>query len=91
MVAAGAAEHGPGAADDGVEVDLLYTRTAPGGFTRPAGRITVDDLATPDGWAGLPEPRAYVCGPTGFVEHVIGRLLELGFTNRTIRAERFGA
>jgi len=79
------------AADDGVEVDLLYTRTAPEGFTRPAGRITADDLATPDGWVDQPKPRAYVCGPTGFVEHVIGRLLELGYTNRTIRAERFGA
>jgi ferredoxin-NADP reductase len=79
------------AEDDGLQVDLLYTRTAPEGFARPAGRITADDLAPPDSWAGLPKPRAYVCGPTAFVEHVIGRLLELGFTNRTIRAERFGS
>ena len=77
--------------EDGIVVDLLYTRTAPEGSPRPAGRITDADLVTPDDWAGLPAPRAYVCGPTGFVEHVIGRLLELGFTNRTIRAERFGS
>ena len=79
------------ATDDGLEVELLYTRVAPEGFARPAGRITAEDLGTPDAWSGQPKPRAYVCGPTGFVEHVIGRLLELGFTNRTIRAERFGA
>ncbi len=78
------------AGDDGLQVDLLYTRAAPEDSGRPAGRITGDDLGTPDGWSGQPKPRAYVCGPTGFVEHVIGRLLELGYTNRTIRAERFG-
>ena len=79
------------ATEDGLEVDLLYTRSAPDGSARPPGRITADDLGSPEEWAGLPRPRAYVCGPTGFVEHVIGRLLELGYTNRTIRAERFGA
>jgi ferredoxin-NADP reductase len=78
------------AADDGVVVDLLHTRTAPEGSGRPAGRITAEDLVTPGDWPDQPSPRAYVCGPTGFVEHVIGRLLELGYTNRTIRAERFG-
>ena len=58
---------------------------------RPPGRITAADLATPaaPGPSGV-APRAYVCGPTGFVEHTIGLLLGLGFTNKTIRAERFG-
>jgi ferredoxin-NADP reductase len=80
------------ATEDGLLVDLLYTRAAPDGTTRPPGRITEADLATPPeaGLADRVPPRAYVCGPTAFVEHVIGRLLTLGYTNRTIRAERFG-
>ncbi|MET0997248.1 MAG: ferredoxin reductase [Marmoricola sp.] len=78
--------------NDELALTLLYTREAPDGTTRPVGRITDADLATPPelGWpAGVP-PRAYVCGPTGFVEHAIARLLDLGYTNSTIRAERFG-
>ena len=80
------------ASEDGLQVELLYTRTAPEGSARPAGRITEADLTTPSAadWNGRVPPRAYVCGPTAFVEHVIGRLLSLGYTNRTIRAERFG-
>ena len=78
---------------DGFLVDLVYTREAPAGTTRPAGRITDADLATPPdiGWTDQVPPRAYVCGPTGFVEHTIDRLLALGYTNDSIRAERFGA
>jgi ferredoxin-NADP reductase len=78
--------------DDGLQVDLVFTRSAPEGTTRPVGRVTAADLATPAdlGWPDHPPARAYVCGPTAFVEHAIGRLLELGYTNRTIRAERFG-
>ncbi len=71
---------------------LLHTREAPEGTTRPVGRIADADLATPSelGWPDYVPARAYVCGPTGFVEHAIARLLDLGHTNRTIRAERFG-
>ncbi len=73
-------------------VDLVHTRSAPPGSSRPAGRISQADLITPPsaGWPTDVAPRAYVCGPTPFVEHAIGRLLELGYTNKTIRAERFG-
>ena len=80
------------AQDDGLQVDLVYTRAAPEGALRTVGRITGADLATPhdSGWPHQPPPRAYVCGPTAFVEHAIRALLELGYTNRTIRAERFG-
>jgi ferredoxin-NADP reductase len=80
------------AGEDGLIIDMVYTRTAPEDATRPAGRITEADLATPThaGWPDQPPARAYVCGPTPFVEHAIGRLLTLGYTNRTIRAERFG-
>src|SRR6476469_289560 len=78
--------------DDGLLVEVLYTRGAPPGPQRPPGRITRDDLAAPPtgSWpTGVP-PRAYVCGPTGFVEHTIGLLLALGYPDTTIRAERFG-
>lgn len=78
--------------EEGLMVDLLYTRAAPDGTLRAPGRITEADLVTrPDaGWHDRVPPRAYVCGPTGFVEHAIGRLLSIGYTGRTIRAERFG-
>jgi ferredoxin-NADP reductase len=77
---------------DGLVVDLLYTRAAPPGTERAAGRLTEADLVTPPdaGWTDRVPPSAYVCGPTGFVEHAIDRLLSIGYTNRTIRAERFG-
>ncbi len=80
------------AAEDGLLLDLIHTRTAPPGPRRTPGRITESDLATPEapGWRSGPAPRAYVCGPTGFVEHTIGLLLRLGYTNKSIRAERFG-
>jgi ferredoxin-NADP reductase len=73
-------------------VDLVHTRSAPPGSPRPAGRVTAADLTTPAsaGWPRDISPRAYVCGPTPFVEHAIGRLLELGYSNKSIRAERFG-
>jgi ferredoxin-NADP reductase len=80
------------ASDEGVLVDLVHTRSAPAGSSRPAGRLTESDLVTPPtaDWTDGPAPRAYVCGPTPFVEHAIGLLLGLGFTNKSIRAERFG-
>jgi ferredoxin-NADP reductase len=80
------------ASEDGLAVDVIYTREAPVGPHRPPGRIIEADLATPSslGWPDGVHPRAYVCGPTGFVEHAIGRLLDLGYPNKTIRAERFG-
>jgi ferredoxin-NADP reductase len=76
--------------EEGLTLDVLHTREAPAGHPRPPGRITAADLATPPDWPPTVPPRAYVCGPTGFVEHSIGLLLGLGFTNKTIRAERFG-
>ena len=35
-------------------------------------------------------PRAFVCGPTAFVERVADLLVGLGHEPSTIRAERFG-
>jgi ferredoxin-NADP reductase len=80
------------ATEEGVLVDLLHTRSAPEGSSRAPGRITAADLAVPEhaSWRSGLAPRAYVCGPTGFVEHAIGLLLSLGHIDKSIRAERFG-
>ncbi|GIH20102.1 ferredoxin reductase [Rugosimonospora africana] len=74
---------------NGLGVTLLYTRSAPPGTTRPVGRITADDLSDA-GWPPDAGSRAYVCGPTAFVEAVAGLLQQLGHDPSTIRTERFG-
>jgi ferredoxin-NADP reductase len=70
-------------------IRFIYTRTAPEGETRPVGRIAADDLVS-HGWAPELEPRAYVCGPTGFVESVSDLLVGLGHDPGKIKTERFG-
>ncbi|WP_211238326.1 ferredoxin reductase [Deinococcus pimensis] len=68
-----------------------YTRTAPPGWTGLTGRVGATTLATVTTRpAGTPEPTAFVCGPTGFVERVARTLVELGFTPDHVRTERFG-
>ena len=66
-----------------------YTRTVPPGWSRSAGRLTVEDLRRET----LPPDEApvnYVCGPTAFVETVSRALTSLGHAPDTIRTERFG-
>ena len=70
-------------------VTVLYTRNPPDTAARPAGRLTVSDIAA-YGLPPLPRTRCYVCGSTGFVEAAIGLLLKAGFATDNIRAERFG-
>lgn len=70
-------------------LDLAYTRETPDGWPTPPARITREALAE----AVLPAsdaPLVYVCGSTGFVEHVASWLIELGHDARAIRTERFG-
>ena len=75
--------------DPGLDVRLAYTRRAPPGSARPAGRVTPADLDRP--LAGLtPTSPVYVCGPTGFVEAVSDALVDLGRDPATVRTERFG-
>nr|WP_035812757.1 ferredoxin reductase [Jiangella gansuensis] len=76
-------------ADGGLDVAVVYTRSAPDGWARPAGRITAADLEAL-GWPASFEPTCYVCGPTGFVEAAAGALVDLGHDPRRIRTERFG-
>ena len=74
---------------DGLNISLLYSDSAPKGTARPVGRIRPDDLAA-TGLPPGPGARAYVCGPTAFVEAVAGLLAEHGYDPSDVRTERFG-
>ncbi|MFD4960727.1 ferredoxin reductase [Microbacterium sp. NPDC058389] len=78
-----------GAVDGGVAVTWRYTRTAPDGWQGSVGRIDADALRAAV-WAPERQPIVYVCGPTGFVEHVADALVELGHAPERIKTERFG-
>ena len=70
----------------GPETTVVYTRRAPGGGARPAGRLTAADLPAPP----APLTTAYVCGSSGFADHATALLLDAGFEAGDIRVERFG-
>jgi ferredoxin-NADP reductase len=73
----------------GLDTTWVYTRVAPEGGRRPAGRLTAEDLIG-WGWPAAFRPTCYVCGPTGFVETAAGMLVALGHQPARIRTERFG-
>lgn len=77
------------ARDGGVAVSWVYTRAAPAGWDGRVGRLDDarlgESVFTPDA-----EPVNYVCGPTGFVEHVADALVRLGHSPGRIKTERFG-
>jgi ferredoxin-NADP reductase len=73
-----------------VDPSITYTREPPAGWTGHARRVDRAML----GEAGFPperRPRVFVCGATGFVEHVARELVALGHDPSRIRTERFGA
>jgi ferredoxin-NADP reductase len=73
----------------GLRVHHTYTRTAPPGWSGFARRVDAEMLAA----VGPPPaaaPRAFVCGPTGFVETVADLLVDAGHPFARIHAERFG-
>ncbi|HEV3133173.1 MAG TPA: ferredoxin reductase [Acidimicrobiia bacterium] len=73
----------------GITVRYTLTRSQPAGWTGWAGRVSSEmlrDLGA-DPARGL---RVFVCGPTGFVEHVADLLVELGHDPHAIKTERFG-
>jgi ferredoxin-NADP reductase len=77
------------AARPGVEVQVTLTRERPDGWEGHAGRLDAPMLTA----LGLPpadRPRAFVCGPTPFVEHAADLLVALGHDPAAIRTERFG-
>lgn len=73
----------------GVDVTWIYTRRAPEGWTRPAGRLSSADLQALES-PGAQTPSVFVCGPTGFVEAVADTLVAIGHDPARIKTERFG-
>jgi ferredoxin-NADP reductase len=65
---------------------VLYTRRAPDGSPRPAGRLTTGDLPPSIG----AETTVFVCGSSGFSDAATDLLLKTGLANERIRVERFG-
>ena len=72
-----------------LEVTWAYTRHAPHGWPRQAGRIARADLSSSTFAARL-SPAVFVCGPTGFVETVANHLVALGHDPERVKTERFG-
>jgi ferredoxin-NADP reductase len=72
---------------EGLHIARTYTRESPPGWTGWSRRIDAEMIAavTPDVGA-----RAYVCGPTSFVERANDLLVAAGHDPNEIRAERFG-
>jgi ferredoxin-NADP reductase len=66
---------------------VTYTRAAPAGWTGPTRRLDAELLA---GLGAPRDARAFVCGPTGFVEAAATLLLSLGHAPERVRTERFG-
>jgi ferredoxin-NADP reductase len=76
----------PFADEYGQESTILYTRSAPPGWSRPAGRITAADLEP----LLIPGATAYVCGSAGFAEAASQLLVDIGHPVHDIRVERYG-
>ena len=71
---------------DGVRLLQTLTRGASEGWDGPTGRVS-RELVAP---LVEPDARAFVCGPTGFVEAVADVLVELGLDPAQVKTERFG-
>ncbi len=70
----------------GPETNVVYTRVAPPGATRPPGHLSRADLPTEI----APDARAYVCGSSGFAEAAGATLMGAGVATEQIRVEQFG-
>lgn len=73
-----------------VQVNVTLTREPPADWTGLTGRVDATLLAAHT----VPPaqvPQLLVCGSTGFVETVVGALLDLGHDPGRIKTERFGA
>jgi ferredoxin-NADP reductase len=74
---------------EGFEVVHTLTRRPPDGWEGYARRVDAAMLAEV-AWPAAAEPRAFVCGPTSFVETVASGLVELGYPPERVKTERFG-
>jgi ferredoxin-NADP reductase len=78
------------ARDDGFEVVHTLTRSQPNGWQGYARRVDAELLGEV-AWPADSGARAFVCGPTSFVEAVATGLVGLGYDPRRVKTERFGA
>jgi ferredoxin-NADP reductase len=69
----------------GAETTVIYTRTVPLAWARPAGRLNHCDIPRPH-----PDATAYVCGSPGFADAATELLSQLRILPTSIRVERFG-
>jgi ferredoxin-NADP reductase len=70
----------------GPESTVIYTRVAPPGSPRAAGRLNFDDVAG----VFVPGSTAYVCGPAGFADSATDLVMQAGAPLEDVRVERFG-
>ena len=70
----------------GPETTIVYTRVAPPGDGRPAGRLSTADVERFSG----SDATFYVCGSAGFAEATSQLLVDVGIAAEGIRVERFG-
>ena len=71
---------------EGPETTIVYTRTAPPGSARPAGRLAPDDVAP----LITADATVFVCGSPGFADAASDLLVGLDVPAERIRVERFG-
>jgi ferredoxin-NADP reductase len=74
----------------GVEVFHTLTREPPPRWTGYARRVDAA-LLSEVAWPAGKDARAFVCGPTSFVETVASALVALGYPPERVKTERFGA
>ena len=70
----------------GPETSIVYTRQPPPSADRPAGRLTIADVAA----AYAPGATAFVCGSASFADAASNLLVDHGVPVDHIRVERFG-
>jgi ferredoxin-NADP reductase len=75
---------------NGFEVVHTLTRSQPDGWQGYARRVDAELLGEV-AWPADSGARAFVCGPTSFVEAVATGLIGLGYDPRRVKTERFGA
>jgi ferredoxin-NADP reductase len=74
----------------GLSLAWTYTRSAPSGWGDVYRRRVDAEMLADVGPPPAAGPRAFVCGPTPFVEAVADLLVAAGHHPRKIHAERFG-
>jgi len=70
----------------GPQSSVIYTRSAPAGYSRPPGHLKASDLAE----ALLPGATGYICGSSAFADAASTLLVASGMSEDRIRVERFG-